>query len=108
MLEAPSIANLISDFSMGRSNVTMSDSHLLFANDTITFCDSDYEQMVNILCVLTWFAVVSESKLRQELVLLVGDVNVQLLMSVLGCNIDSFPTAYLGLLLGARFKENAT
>ena len=33
--------------------------------------------------------------------------NIQLLAGVLGCNIDSFPCTYLGLLLGARFKEKA-
>ena len=33
--------------------------------------------------------------------------NIQLLTGVLDCNIDSFPATYLGLPLGARFKEQA-
>ena len=38
----------------------------------------------------------------------VGEVdNIQLLAGVLGCNIDSFPSTHLRLLLGARFKEKA-
>jgi len=33
--------------------------------------------------------------------------NIQLLAGVLGCSIDYFPSTYLGLPLGARFKEQA-
>jgi len=34
-------------------------------------------------------------------------VNVQILAGVLSCKIDSFPITYLGLPLGAKFKEKA-
>ena len=37
----------------------MNVSHLLFADNTIVFCDNDCEHMVNIHCVLTWFQAVS-------------------------------------------------
>jgi len=33
--------------------------------------------------------------------------NIQLLAGFLGCNVDAFPTSYLGLPLGAKFKEKA-
>ena len=33
--------------------------------------------------------------------------NIWLLAGVLGCNVDSFPSAHLGLPVGARFKEKA-
>jgi len=37
-----------------------------------------------------------------------GEVdNIQLLAGVLGCSIGSFPSTYLGLPLGVRFKEKA-
>ena len=37
-----------------------------------------------------------------------GEVeNIKLLAHILGCNIRSFSTTYLGLSLGARFKEQA-
>lgn len=32
--------------------------------------------------------------------------NIQLLVGVLGCNIDTSPTTYLGLPLDAKFKKN--
>jgi len=67
MIQAASIAELISMFSVGRSNAAMSISHLLFAYDAITFCDSNCEQMVNLHCVLTWFETGSSLRVNQEL-----------------------------------------
>jgi len=43
MIEAASTAGLISGFSVDPANATMSISHLLFADDTIIFCDNDYD-----------------------------------------------------------------
>jgi len=38
----------------------------------------------------------------------VGQVdNIQVLAGVLGCKIEYLPITYLGLPLGAKFKENA-
>jgi len=38
----------------------------------------------------------------------VGQVdNILLLVGVLGCSIDSFPSSYLGLTLGAKFKDKS-
>jgi len=34
--------------------------------------------------------------------------NIHLLARMLGCNIETFPTSYLGLPLGAKFKEKAS
>ena len=33
--------------------------------------------------------------------------NILLLAGVLGCSIDSFPSSYLVLLLGAKFKDKS-
>ena len=110
MIEAGSSAGLVSGFSVGSGNATMSISHLLFADDTIIFCDNDCDQMVNLRCILTWFEAVSGLRvnLAKSSILPVGEVNnIQLLAGVLGCNIDSFPSTYLGLPLGAKFKEKA-
>ena len=91
-----------------RSGSSMSStkvSHLLFADDTIVFCDNDSEQILNLRCMLIWFQAVSGLRvnLAKSSILPVGQVNnIHLL---LGCNIDSFPTSYLGLPLGAKFKE---
>ena len=94
MIEAASNARLIFGFSVGSGNATLSISHLLFADDTIIFCDSDCDQMINLRCVLTWFEAVSGLRvnLAKSSLLPVGEVdNIQLLAGVLGGNIDSFP-----------------
>jgi len=99
--------SLFLDFSMGRLSAVMSISHL-FVDDTIIFCDSVCEQMVNLHFVLTWFEAVSGVNLAKSLLLLVGEVdNIQLLPGFLGCNIDSFPSTYPVLPLGAIFKEKS-
>ena len=43
MLEAASNVGLISGFSVGPGNATLSISHLLFADNTIIFCDNDLD-----------------------------------------------------------------
>ena len=66
--------------------------------------------MVNLRGVLTWFQAVSGLRvnLAKSCILPIGYVdNIQLLAGVLGCNIDAFSTTYLGLPLGAKFKEKA-
>ena len=83
-------------------------SHLLFADDTIVFCDNDCEQIVNLRCILIWFQAVSRLRinLAKSSILSVACVdNIQVLAVMLGCKIDSFPITYLGLPLGAKFKE---
>ena len=94
-----------------RSGSSMSStkvSHLLFADDTIVFCDNDSEQILNLRCILIWFQAVSGLRvnLAKSSILPVGQVNnIHLLAGMFGCNIDSFPTSDLSLPLGAKFKE---
>jgi len=59
MLLAATSAGLLSGFLVGRRNVTtINVSHLLFADDTIIFCDNNCEQMVNLCCILISFEAV--------------------------------------------------
>ena len=113
MIDAASSDGLISGFSIRRLGSELGElkvSHLLFADDTIVFCDNDCEQIVNLRCILIWFQAVSGLRvnLSKSSILPVGHVdNVQILAGVLGSKIDSFPLNYLGLPLGAKFKETA-
>ena len=66
--------------------------------------------MVNLRCILIWFEAVSGLRvnLAKSSILPVGQVdNIHLLAGVLGCRVDSFPTYYLGLPLGAKFKDKS-
>ena len=113
MIEAASNAGLISGFSVrspGSNMTSTKASHLLFADEALVFCDNDCEQLVNLRCILIWFQAVSGLRvnLTKSSILPVGRLdNIQLLAGVLGCKINVFTITYLGLLLSAKFKEEA-
>uniref|UniRef100_A0A2N9FD14 Splicing factor YJU2 n=1 Tax=Fagus sylvatica TaxID=28930 RepID=A0A2N9FD14_FAGSY len=83
-------------------------THLLFADDTLMFCDADPSMLGQLGRVLTWFEAFSGLKInlgKSEMVS-VGDVpNLADLAAILGCHCASLPMKYLGLPLGAKFKE---
>ena len=69
-------------------------SHLLFANDTLIFCDANIDQMLIFCMVLIWFEVVSGLKvnLGKSALMAVGAFhNMDLLVAVLGCKQGSLP-----------------
>ena len=86
----------------------MAVSHLLFADDTLIFCDADLDQILIFRMILIWFEAVSWLKInlgKSELVPVGVVHNINLLLNVLGCKQGSLPMKYLGLPLGANFKE---
>uniref|UniRef100_A0A2N9FVR5 Reverse transcriptase domain-containing protein n=1 Tax=Fagus sylvatica TaxID=28930 RepID=A0A2N9FVR5_FAGSY len=99
----------LSGFKVGNSeggNIMV--THLLFADDTLMFCDAVSSQIEQLGCVLTWFEAISGLKInlgKSEMVP-VGEVsNMEALAGILGCHCASLPMKYLGLPLGAKFKE---
>ena len=89
----------------GRS---MAVSHLLFADDTLIFCEADLDQILILCMILIWFEAVLGLKInlgKSELVLVGVVHNVDLFLVVLGCKQGSLPMKYLGLPLGAKFKD---
>ena len=83
-------------------------SHLLFADDTILFCDVDEEQVLHVRMLLLCFQAVTGLKvnaLKSEMVPIREVPNVHVLAEILGCRIGSLPMTYLSMPLGASHKS---
>ena len=83
-------------------------SHLLFADDTLIFCNADQAQIAHLRAVFFWFEAVSGLKVnlaKSEMVPVGVVPNLGSLVELMGCNIRSLPITYLGLPLGANFNS---
>ena len=86
----------------------MAVSHLLFADDMLIFYKADLDQILILRMILIQFEAVPGLKInlgKSELVPVGVVNNIDLFLVVLGCKQDSLPMKYLGLPLGAKFKE---
>jgi hypothetical protein len=99
---------LIRGFKVGSATVSgLSISHLLFADNTIVFCNANRDQLLHFRMVLAGFEAVTSLGVnmgKSELVP-VGEVNnVGQLAEILCCRVGDLPMSYLGMPLGASFK----
>ena len=82
----------------------MNVSHLLFADDTIIFCEARKEHLTHLGWILAWFEAASRLRinLAKSEIIPVGEVvEMEELAVELGCRVGSLPSQYLGLPLGA-------
>lgn len=83
-------------------------SHILFADDTLVFSGAEGRQLRYPKLLLIIFETISglHINLHKSVMYPVNTVdNMQGIAYVLGCNIGSLPTTYLGLHLGTRYKN---
>ena len=109
MLDVAAALGQFSGFFVGSTtSASMMVSHLLFEDDILIFCYVDPNQLVTLREILNRFEEVSGLKInlvKSELVP-IGEVhNLDVLVGLLGCRNSSLPLKYLGLPLGAKFKE---
>lgn len=80
---------------------------LMFADDTMIFCDASETQVSILRCILCCFEAVSGFKInlgKSELFMVGMVSNIESLAWILGCKIGVMPYRYLGMLLGISFE----
>lgn len=108
MLSRAVLGGLTLGFEVGMSPATLVVSHLFYANDTLIFSDVDAVQVGHLRCVLLCFKAVSglQVNLAKSELIPVGEVvSLPGLATILVCKVAIVPVSYLGLSLGANFKE---
>ena len=112
MLKRAEKANLICGFKVeGKRGDGECVSHLLFADDTILFCDANVEQILHIWLLLLSFQVATGLKVnvhKGEMVS-IGEVNdVHALAEILGCRVGTLSMSYLDMPLGPSHNSPST
>ena len=85
-------------------------SHLLFADDTILFCDTSKKQLLYIHMVLIFLEAITELKVNvsnSEIVPVNEVGNLNALARILCCKVGCLPMSYLGMPLGAHYKDSS-
>uniref|UniRef100_A0A2N9IS02 Reverse transcriptase zinc-binding domain-containing protein n=1 Tax=Fagus sylvatica TaxID=28930 RepID=A0A2N9IS02_FAGSY len=104
-------AGMLTSFSVGSiDGDPLEVSHLLFADDTLIFCEADPDQLFHLRSVLFWFEVTSGLRInlgKSELVPVGAVPYIEELADILGCKTSQLPMKYLGLPLGQNSKQNS-
>ena len=101
-------SGLLRGFQVGPVNsIGVRISHLLFANDTILFCDASRDQLLSIKLALSCFQAFTGLKVNvgKSEIVPVGEVgNIGDLADILRCRVGSLPMKYLGMPLGTSYE----
>uniref|UniRef100_A0A0V0HYC7 Putative ovule protein n=1 Tax=Solanum chacoense TaxID=4108 RepID=A0A0V0HYC7_SOLCH len=108
MLEQAREQQWIKGFKVGSDKGNPVTIHLLYADDTLIFCEAEESQARYLNLTLSLFEALSglHVNVLESIIYPVNHVsNIEELSGILVCSIGTFPTTYLGLPLGAKFKN---
>ncbi|XP_047259647.1 uncharacterized protein LOC124892403, partial [Capsicum annuum] len=109
MLDKTKQLQWLNGFDVG-NRITTNISHFLYADDTLIFYEADRNQVLYLNLTLLIFEALSglHINMLKSVIYPVNEVlNLEELAGILGCSIGEFPTTYLGLPLGAKYKSTA-
>ncbi|CAN0825290.1 LINE-1 retrotransposable element ORF2 protein [Linum grandiflorum] len=105
MMSTANSLGLFRGFYMNDANECGEICHLLYADDTLLFCDAEESQVRNLLAVLLCFQSVTGLRINflKSRIFSIGHVPDLLhFAAIFGCEVGNFPTIYLGLPLGGN------
>lgn len=92
----------------GNSGQVKEICHLLYADDTIIFCEPREDQIRFLKTILLFFEASSGLKVnwgKSNLFPIKEVTNILNLADILGCKVENMPTVYLGMPLGNEHKS---
>ncbi|KAL7195785.1 hypothetical protein ACSBR1_035923 [Camellia fascicularis] len=102
--------NLIKGVDLGGSGLTL--SHLQFADDTLMFCNPNWDEITNLKRILSCFELISGLKINYQKSVICGiGINREFTSQVaefFNCKMKILPINYLGMPLGANPKRVST
>ena len=106
LIEKATIEGFLTGYRFAKRNgETMHITYLLFADETLVFCNDSEEQLSSLCWILLLFEAYFGLRINLEksVIMPVGEVvNAEQLALELGCNLGTLPTTYLGSLLVAN------
>ncbi|KAI8522389.1 hypothetical protein RHMOL_RhmolMtG0003500 (mitochondrion) [Rhododendron molle] len=95
---------------LARLALSLTSSHLQFADDTLFLCEANHLQLRLLRCTLRCFEALSRLRinLMKSSIFAVGEViNIEELAADFGCKVGCLPSSYLGFPLGAKYRSKA-
>lgn len=108
LIEKARTLQLLRGIEVGNFGPKIEITHLFFADDTLMFCQPDINSLLTLRCILLCFQAASGLKInlhKSELVEIGNEGNEQTLAQVLNCKTANLPIKYLGMPLGACYKD---
>ncbi|CAL1404032.1 unnamed protein product [Linum trigynum] len=110
MLKVVREAGKFKGFYMNEDSKNGEVTHLLFADDTVIFCDANHDQVLNILATIVCFQSMTGLRINldKSVMYIVGDVaDPSFYAAIFGCKWSRQPPKYLGFPLGAKLNDPA-